>query len=527
MQKYQNVSQDTLGNIIQSATISVWTDSSHTVAATIYSDNGTTLLPSNTVTTDTLGNFFFYAANGRYYLKQTKTGVTTVFYDDVLLFDPAASGGGASSVTFVASGTGAVAGTAQDELRRWVWVEQFGAVGDSSTDDTAAIQAAINTGALQVLFGAGKIYRASGLTQTLSGQSFVCPNGIATLKKNANGVLFTSSGDNVVLQNIGFRGDASSPTFTGDNVNASGADFAMINCGSRWTSGRGVKSTGQRTRILGTCDIYQTTDTSSSGYDIEIGVSGTATLYHQLYGIISTQATGGILATDTGNLTIVGGQFGKLKCAAGTSPSGVNGGQYTSARILGNVTVEISNSTFSNNHFGAIAIVFADGTNGHKLDDSNSFQNGYTVTRPSGEVNSAIMDQFTYGYAQSTFTPTVEGSSTAGAGTYTTQVGNYVRIGKIVFYEIELVWTASTGTGNLVIAGLPFLSLSGSASGVFTSTASFSSLTYTAGATPVFRIQSGGSKLSLFEYSPGGSLAAVALDTSASVTLTGWYMAAT
>ena len=96
---------------------------------------------------------------------------------------------------------------------------------------------------------------------------------------------------------------------------------------------RALKATGSHVQILGTCGSYTTTDATASGYDIEIGVSGTATLYHQLTGVYTSQATGGILFIDTGSHVINGGQFGKLTIQAGTTPAGVNGG-ITSWRSL-------------------------------------------------------------------------------------------------------------------------------------------------------------------------------------------------
>ena len=56
------------------------------------------------------------------------------------------------------------------------------------------------------------------------------------------------------------------------------------------------------------------------------------------------------------------------------------------------------------------------------------------------------------------WTPTIYGTTDAGAGTYTTQVGYYSRIGNIVFVEAVLVWTAHTGTGNMRLGGLPIVS---------------------------------------------------------------------
>jgi hypothetical protein len=59
-------------------------------------------------------------------------------------------------------------------------------------------------------------------------------------------------------------------------------------------------------------------------------------------------------------------------------------------------------------------------------------------------------------YEKGTFTPTVIGTTTAGTATYAYAVGNYVKVGDAVHFQIIISWSAGTGTGNLALSGLPF-----------------------------------------------------------------------
>jgi hypothetical protein len=76
-----------------------------------------------------------------------------------------------SGMSYTPSGTGAVATTVQAKLREIVSVEDFGAVGNGTTDDTAAIQRALNTGA-RVLLGK-TTYLISGALNIPSGGGLI------------------------------------------------------------------------------------------------------------------------------------------------------------------------------------------------------------------------------------------------------------------------------------------------------------------------------------------------------------------
>lgn len=84
-------------------------------------------------------------------------------------FEIAGEDKGSALVAFLQSGTGAVARTVQDKLRDVVSVKDFGAVGDGVTDDTAAIQAALNS-AIHVVFPEGTyLCKTEPVMQTANG----------------------------------------------------------------------------------------------------------------------------------------------------------------------------------------------------------------------------------------------------------------------------------------------------------------------------------------------------------------------
>ena len=111
-------------------------------------------------------------------------------------------GGDASLTNYLPSGTGAVARTVQDKLREVVSVKDFGAVGDGVTDDTAAIQFALNTSIKKVVFPNGTYRVTSGLTSTTADREIVSDGGTILGDTNDIDILTVSGNRSVVRVNI-------------------------------------------------------------------------------------------------------------------------------------------------------------------------------------------------------------------------------------------------------------------------------------------------------------------------------------
>jgi len=109
-------------------------------------------------------------------------------------------------ISFVQAGTGAVTRTVQAKLRDTVSVKDFGAVGDGVTDDTAAIQAALNSSAsaIYVPFGNYKITTITVTSKKLFGDGVIIKAASAR-----NGVIL--AGTNATIDGLTFNGEA----FTG------------------------------------------------------------------------------------------------------------------------------------------------------------------------------------------------------------------------------------------------------------------------------------------------------------------------
>ena len=127
-------------------------------------------------------------------------------------------------------------------------------------------------------------------------------------------------------------------------------------------------------------------------------------------------------------------------------------------------------------------------------------------------------------YEEGTWTPVIIGTTSAGAGTYTSQYGTYVKIGRVVIVWCTVSWTAHTGTGNMRISGLPFTVSSAGAGDVHIM--GVSSITYSASTVPAGIPINSSDQIQLIEIPVGGGTnASITLDTSGAITIGATYRA--
>ncbi|MBN9220414.1 MAG: hypothetical protein J0I79_20900 [Mesorhizobium sp.] len=120
-------------------------------------------------------------------------------------------------------------------------------------------------------------------------------------------------------------------------------------------------------------------------------------------------------------------------------------------------------------------------------------------------------------YEEGTFTPAVAGMTNAGTGTYLAQTGKYTKIGNLVCYSVNVVWTAHTGTGSISLVNFPFTSAAtGVVPAIYSSNLSFTGTlqAFLPANTTIIQVEN---------VSSGSGTGGVAMDTSATIRASGQY----
>ena len=151
----------------------------------------------------------------------------------------------AGAVTFTAAGAGAVPRSVQSKERDIVSVKDFGAQGDGVTDDTAAIQAAVATGA-NVYFPKGIYNVSSTISVTAANQCLFGEGNECVIQQvGVNFSVITLVANATEIKNLRFNGAATSAdaanvyfavftdeTFAPDNVKIYNCLFSGASAGS-------------------------------------------------------------------------------------------------------------------------------------------------------------------------------------------------------------------------------------------------------------------------------------------------------
>lgn len=125
-----------------------------------------------------------------------------------------------------------------------------------------------------------------------------------------------------------------------------------------------------------------------------------------------------------------------------------------------------------------------------------------------------------YSLPAASWTPAVEGSSAAGIGTYSVQLGRWLQLGTMVVAWIYLTWSAHTGTGNMTVT-LPVASTAAN-SMRFGVPIWLSDIAFT-GAHVQGQIIGGASIINLEAVAATGTRTAIPMDTAGALIITAAY----
>lgn len=180
--------------------------------------------------------------------------------------------------------------------------------------------------------------------------------------------------------------------------------------------------------------------------------------------------------------------------------------------------IEVRNNTVRNNIGLAMSSIYTNTA----TTSSGVYVDSWAFT--AGSISSTGLEM----YRTSTNAPTVIGTTTSGSATYTVQNAQYYRVGELVYYTIEVTYSALTGTGSLSIGGLPWKPNTSVSQPEFAVQAS--NVTLSTGQTLYALPQAAGLNLRIRTTGSAGVTSYLTLTgstyTSGNLRVSGWYIAA-
>lgn len=161
--------------------------------------------------------------------------------------------------------------------------------------------------------------------------------------------------------------------------------------------------------------------------------------------------------------------------------------------------------------------VYPGGMSSHAVVKSPSHSFSTSTNYENGNEWGGLANGFD---TQRQYTPRIEGLTTAGTGTYTSQIGEYTLVGKMCTVFAYIDWSAHTGTGVLKFT-LPFMAASRGLLS-FTGSSRLHNITYTGSyLTPYV---SGGSDYALFlQNAPNTAASNLTMDAAGAITMSITY----
>jgi hypothetical protein len=449
---------------------------------------------------------------------------------------------------FKQTGTGAVNRPINLKLAEQVSIQDFGAVGDGVTDDTAAIQAAI-TSSRHVVVPAGMtclisstivIPDASNLLEFMGGYgqlgaypgSYFIKKSTMTTPAITVGYSGTIIGGGVVGQ-VGNTGDgiqlvSGKGTLTHVYVTGAGNDgirvgldtsggncnsFYIENCVSQYNGRHGfyIHDNTFNVANANAGSLIQPGAYLNSGDGIKLG--------HCFWVTVSN----GLAEENTGyGLNLSGTDNNSYpECRWAT----ILGGDYNEGNTAGIINDDSYFSSFFGLDFNTIPPASTSVLQGagKRIFIGSGLTSVQSVTFPSSPTASADVNTMDY-YEEGTFTPAIIGSTSAGTATYAALKGRFTRLGNVVTFVIAINYSAGTGTGNLQLTGLPFTSLNDSSLFQSVNIGPFSNLTTPASTIPTGVILPNTKTIAFYSsVVGGGAMALLAYDAAAELYISGSY----